>query len=147
MKPTMVILERISKNSMEHQDEVFTRLYRYLLRPDIYYIAYQNLYSNKGAGTKGVDDDTADGFSEKKISTIIDSLASKSYTPKLVRRTYISKKSSSKLRPLGLPTFTDKLIQEVLRLILYSIIFKKHLVHYLLIVDFKTLFPSPRITS
>ena len=117
----MAILERISKNSMEHQDEVFTRLYRYLLRPDIYYIAYQNLYSNKGAGTKGVDDDTADGFSEKKISTIIDSLANESYTPKPVRRTYISKKSSSKLRPLGLPTFTDKLIQEVLRLILEAI--------------------------
>lgn len=121
MKPTMAILERISKNSMEHQDEVFTRLYRYLLRPDIYYIAYQNVYSNKGAGTKGVDDDTADGFSEKKISTIIDSLANESYTPKPVRRTYISKKSSSKLRPLGLPTFTDKLIHEVLRLILEAI--------------------------
>ncbi|HEL0553923.1 TPA: hypothetical protein TUU02_001919, partial [Streptococcus equi subsp. zooepidemicus] len=59
MKPTMAILERISKNSMEQKDEVFTRLYRYLLRPDIYYIAYQNLYSNKGAGTKGIDDDTA----------------------------------------------------------------------------------------
>lgn len=121
MKPTMAILERISKNSMEHQDEVFTRLYRYLLRPDIYYIAYQNLYSNKGAGTKGINDDTADGFSEKKISIIINSLASESYTPKPVRRTYISKKSSSKLRPLGLPTFTDKLIQEVLRLILEAI--------------------------
>ncbi|MCD3402478.1 reverse transcriptase domain-containing protein [Streptococcus equi] len=121
MKPTMAILERISKNSMEQKDEVFTRLYRYLLRPDIYYIAYQNLYSNKGAGTKGIDDDTADGFSEKKISTIINSLASESYTPKPVRRTYISKKSSSKLRPLGLPTFTDKLIQEVLRLILEAI--------------------------
>ncbi|HEL1198669.1 TPA: group II intron reverse transcriptase/maturase, partial [Streptococcus equi subsp. zooepidemicus] len=94
MKPTMAILERISKNSMEQKDEVFTRLYRYLLRPDIYYIAYQNLYSNKGAGTKGIDDDTADGFSEKKISTIINSLASESYTPKPVRRTYISKKSS-----------------------------------------------------
>ena len=46
MKPTMAILERISKNSQENIDEVFTRLYRYLLRPDIYYVAYQNLYSN-----------------------------------------------------------------------------------------------------
>ncbi|MDM5145219.1 Group II intron-encoded protein LtrA [Lactococcus lactis] len=35
MKPTMAILERISKNSQENIDEVFTRLYRYLLRPDI----------------------------------------------------------------------------------------------------------------
>lgn len=39
MKPTMAILERISKNSQENIDEVFTRLYRYLLRPDIYYVA------------------------------------------------------------------------------------------------------------
>ena len=67
MKPTMAILERISKNSQENIDEVFTRLYRYLLRPDIYYVAYQNLYSNKGASTKGILDDTADGFSEEKI--------------------------------------------------------------------------------
>jgi len=50
MKPTMAILERISKNSQKNKDEVFTRLYRYLLRPDIYYVAYQNLYANKGAG-------------------------------------------------------------------------------------------------
>lgn len=62
----MAILERISKNSQKNKDEVFTRLYRYLLRPDIYYVAYQNLYANKGASTKGVSDDTADGFSEEK---------------------------------------------------------------------------------
>ena len=70
MKPTMAILERISKNSQENIDEVFTRLYRYLLRPDIYYVAYQNLYSNKGASTKGILDDTADGFSEEKIKVV-----------------------------------------------------------------------------
>lgn len=48
MKPTMEILERIKKNSEENKDEVFTRIYRYLLRPDIYFVAYQNLYSNNG---------------------------------------------------------------------------------------------------
>ncbi|NEX51085.1 group II intron reverse transcriptase/maturase, partial [Lactococcus lactis] len=74
MKPTMAILERISKNSQKNIDEVFTRLYRYLLRPDIYYVAYQNLYANKGASTKGILDDTADGFSEEKIKKIIQSL-------------------------------------------------------------------------
>ena len=79
MKPTMAILERISKNSQENIDEVFTRLYRYLLRPDIYYVAYQNLYSNKGASTKGILDDTADGFSEEKIKKIIQSLKDGTY--------------------------------------------------------------------
>ena len=63
MKSTMEILTKLQENSQKNQDEVFTRLYRYLLRPDIYFIAYQHLYSNKGAGTKGVNDDTADGFS------------------------------------------------------------------------------------
>ena len=64
MKPTIEILENISRNSSKNKDEIFTRLYRYLLRPDLYYAAYQNLYSNKGAATKGIDNDTADGFSQ-----------------------------------------------------------------------------------
>ena len=64
MKPTIEILTKLQENSRKHHDEIFTRLFRYMLRPDIYYIAYQRLYSNDGAGTKGVDDDTADGFSE-----------------------------------------------------------------------------------
>ena len=62
MQPTTEILERISKDSLTHKEEVFTRLYRYLLRPDIYYQAYQRLYTNKGASTKGINQDTADGF-------------------------------------------------------------------------------------
>lgn len=66
MQPTMEILERIKEDSKAHQDEVFTRLFRYMLRPDIYFVAYKNLYANRGAATKGVNDDTADGFSEKK---------------------------------------------------------------------------------
>lgn len=52
MKPTMEILARISQNSSKNKEEVFTRLYRYLLRPDIYYEAYRNLYANSGAATK-----------------------------------------------------------------------------------------------
>jgi group II intron reverse transcriptase/maturase len=69
-----------------------------------------------------VDDDTADGFSEEKISKIIQSLADETYAPKPVRREYIPKKrNSKKLRPLGLPTFTDKLVQEVLRMIFEAV--------------------------
>ena len=120
MKPTMEILTKLQENSKRNHDEVFTRLYRYLLRPDIYYVAYQHLYSNKGAGTKGVTDDTADGFSEIYIENIIDALKNEMYQPKPVRRTYI-KKSNGKMRPLGLPVFTDKLIQEAIRMILEAI--------------------------
>ncbi|HCQ6189426.1 group II intron reverse transcriptase/maturase [Clostridioides difficile] len=120
MKPTMEILTKLQENSKKNHDEVFTRLYRYLLRPDIYYVAYQHLYSNKGAGTKGVTDDTADGFSEIYIENIIEALKNEMYQPKPVRRTYIEK-SNGKMRPLGLPVFTDKLIQEAIRMILEAI--------------------------
>ena len=71
MKPTSEILERIEKCSSEHKDGVFTRLYRYLLREDIYYAAYQKLYANKGATTQGIDDDTADGFSDFYVNADI----------------------------------------------------------------------------
>lgn len=122
MQPTIEILDRIRKNSRDNKEEIFTRLYRYLLRPDLYYLAYKNLYANKGAGTKGVNDDTADGFSKEKVDRIIQSLADGTYAPNPVRREYIQKKqNSTKKRPLGIPTFTDKLVQEVLRMILESV--------------------------
>ena len=120
MKPTMEILENLSRNSSKNKDEVFTRLYRYMLRPDLYYLAYKNLYANQGASTKGVDNDTADGFSEQKVKGIIQNLTDGTYMPKPARRTYI-KKFNGKMRPLGIPTFTDKLVQEVLRMILQAV--------------------------
>ena len=120
MQPTTEILARLNQNSKKHPEEVFTKLYRYLLRPDLYFIAYKHLYANNGAATNGVNDDTADGFSEAKIERIIKALASGTYTPNPVRRTYI-RKSNGRLRPLGIPTFTDKLVQEVLRMVLEAI--------------------------
>lgn len=120
MQPTMEILARITKNSTRNREETFTRLYRYLLRPDIYYEAYRNLYANGGAGTKGVDNDTADGFSEVKIAGIIKSLEDESYQPKPVRRVY-KRKANGKKRPLGIPSFTDMLVQEALRMILQAV--------------------------
>jgi len=122
MQPTMEILARIRKNSNANKEEIFTRLYRYLLRSDIYFEAYKNLYANRGAATKGIDNDTADGFSEAKIAKIIQSLADETYQPSPVRRTYIEKKNGNgKKRPLGIPTFTDKLVQEAVRMLLESV--------------------------
>lgn len=120
MKPTIEILENVKRNSEKNKEEVFTKLYRYMLRPDLYYVAYQNLYANNGASTKGINDDTADGFSEEKITKIIKSLADETYKPSPARRTYVAKQNG-KMRPLGIPTFTDKLVQEVLRMILESV--------------------------
>lgn len=120
MKPTSEILERISRSSTNHNDGVFTRLYRYLLREDIYMNAYKNLYANNGAATKGIDDDTADGFSLEYIQKIISDIKDQTYKPKPVRRMYIPKKNG-KMRPLGIPSFRDKLVQEAIRQILEAI--------------------------
>lgn len=127
-KPTTDILKRIYQNASEHRDGVYTRLYRYLLREDIYYTAYQKLYSNNGAATKGVDNDTADRFGKKYVDKLIFELSNGMYKPNPVRREYI-KKPNGKMRPLGIPSFRDKLVQEVIRQFLEAIYepnFSKH---------------------
>ena len=128
MKPTSEILERMYRNPEEHLDGIYTRLYRYLLREDIYMTAYKNLYANKGAGTEGVDDDTADGFGKGYVNRIIDGLKNLTYEPKAVKRVYIPKRNG-KMRPSGIPSFRDKLVQDALRQILgavYEPVFSAH---------------------
>lgn len=120
MKPTSEILKRMYQNSGEHPNGIYTRLYRYLLREDMYMTAYKNLYANNGAGTKGIDNDTADGFGVEYVQQIIAELKAQNYNPKPVRRTY-RKKSNGKMRPLGIPSFKDKLVQDVIRQILEAI--------------------------
>lgn len=120
MKPTSEILERIQQNSTQHKDGVQTRLYRYLLREDMYYAAYQKLYANRGASTRGIDNDTADGFSNRYVEALISELKDGTYRAKPVRREYIPK-ANGKKRPLGIPSFRDKLLQEVVRMILEAI--------------------------
>jgi group II intron reverse transcriptase/maturase len=120
LKPTSEILVRIEKSSTNHPDGVFTRLYRYLLREDIYFAAYQKLYANKGATTKGISNDTADGFSNRYVQNLIQSLKDGTYKASPTRREYIPKQNG-KLRPLGIPSFQDKLLQEAVRMILEAI--------------------------
>src|SRR5437588_4337008 len=92
-------------------------MYRQLYNPSLYLIAYGRLYANKGAMTQGSTSETVDGMSMAKIEKLIDEIRHERYRWTPVRRTYIAKKSG-KLRPLGLPTWSDKLLQEVIRLIL-----------------------------
>lgn len=93
------------------------RAYRLLFNPDLYHLAYANLYPNKGAMTEGVTGETVDGMSQGKIERLIAELRDETYRPAPVRRTYIPK-ANGKMRPLGIPTWRDKLVQEVIRLIL-----------------------------
>ncbi len=92
-------------------------LYRQMFNNSLYLLAYGNIYSNKGAMTPGACDETADGMSEAKIDEIIDRLRHERYRFAPVRRVYIPKKNG-KLRPLGLPSWSDKLVGEVVRLLL-----------------------------
>jgi group II intron reverse transcriptase/maturase len=94
------------------------RLYRQLFNPALYLKAYGKIYRNAGATTPGVTPETVDGMALTKIHAIITALRQERYRWKPVRRTYIAKKDSAKKRPLGLPTWSDKLLQEVIRLIL-----------------------------
>ena len=92
-------------------------LYRQLFNPQLYLLAYGRIYSNKGAMTPGPDAETADGMSMGKIERIIDALRHERYRFKPVKRLYIPKKDG-KQRPLGLPSWSDKLVGEVVRLLL-----------------------------
>ncbi len=84
----------------------------------LFVIAYGKLYANKGALTPGVDaNDTIDGMSLKMIERTIRKLREEKYRWKPTRRTYIPKKDGKK-RPLGIPGWEDKLVQEVLRMVL-----------------------------
>jgi len=93
-------------------------LYRQLYNPNLYLLAYGRIYRNAGAMTPGATEETADGMSLVKIGTIIDALRHETYRWTPVRRIHIEKKNSKKKRPLGIPTWSDKLLQEVMRLLL-----------------------------
>jgi Reverse transcriptase (RNA-dependent DNA polymerase) len=92
-------------------------LYRQLFNPAFYLQAYGKIYRNEGALTPGTTPETVDGMSLTKIQDIIDALRFERYRWSPVRRTYIPKKTGT-LRPLGMPTWSDKLLQEVLRMLL-----------------------------
>ena len=98
----------------------FTQLYRQMFNKDLYLLAYGNIYSNKGAMTPGASAETADGMSEGKIDQIIGLMRQERYRFSPARRVYIPKKNG-KLRPLGLPSWSDKLVGEVVRLLLEAI--------------------------
>jgi retron-type reverse transcriptase len=92
-------------------------VYRQLFNPDLYLRAYGRLYRNAGAMTRGVTAETVDGMSKAKITSIIDLIRHERYRWTPVRREYIPK-ANGKMRPLGIPVWSDKLLQEVMRSIL-----------------------------
>jgi len=93
------------------------RLYRQLFNSELFLLAYGNIYSNEGTMTPGVDGETADGMSMQKIHGIIEDLRAERHRWSPVKRVYIPKRNGRK-RPLGMPTWPDKLVAEVVRMLL-----------------------------
>jgi len=115
--------ERVLNSLSEHSKDAsykFERLYRILFNEEMFYVAYQRIYAKEGNMTKGSDGQTIDNMSLKRIKKLIDTLKDETYQPQPSKRVYIPKKNGKK-RPLGVPTFNDKLIQEVVRMVLEAI--------------------------
>lgn len=115
--------ENVLNSLTEHcknSDYKYERLYRILFNEEMFYKAYQKIYPSKGSMTEGSDGNSIDGMSIDRIEQIIRSLKDETYQPIPSRRVYIPKKNG-KRRPLGIPAANDKLIQEVVRMILEAI--------------------------
>jgi group II intron reverse transcriptase/maturase len=118
MRPATTILGIIQERGKKGLP--LERAYRLLFHRDLYLMAYGKIYRNNGATTRGSTSETVDEMSLQKIDTIIEVLRSERYRWTPTRRVYIEKKNSTKKRPLSMPTWSDKLLQEVIRLILES---------------------------
>ncbi len=119
MRSPKIILENLQKHS-KVDNYKYERLYRNLYNPEFYLQAYQNIYANKGAMTSGIDGMTLAGFGDEVVNKLIAQIKNHSYQPNPVKRVYIPKKNGKK-RPLGISSSADKLVQEIIRMILESI--------------------------
>lgn len=117
------VLNSLSEHSRDSKYR-FERLYRVLFNEGMYYVANQKIYAKEGHMTAGTDGQTIDNMSLLRIEKLIASLKDETYQPQPSRRVYIPKKNG-KLRPLGVPAFEDKLLQEVVRMILEAIFEKQ----------------------
>src|SRR5947209_1142074 len=115
MQDTQVYLELIRERGKKGLP--LERVYRQMFNRNLYLTAYGKIYRNAGAMTPGITKETVDGMSEEKIDTIIEAMRHERYRVNPVQRTSIPKKNG-KQRPLSMLTWSDKLVQEVLRSIL-----------------------------
>lgn len=115
MRDTNTIIELISERGKKGLP--LERLYRLLFNRNLYLQAYGKIYRNAGIMTHGVTDETPDGMSLEKIDAIIEAVRHERYEWLPARRVSIPKKNGKK-RPLGMPVWSDKLLQEVIRMLL-----------------------------
>lgn len=119
MRSPETVLNNLSKHSSDLGYK-YERLYRLLFNEEMFFLAYQRIYAKQGNMTPGTDGRTVDQMSIQRIERLIDALRTEEYQPHPAKRVYIPKKNGKK-RPLGIPSFDDKLVQEVTRMILEAI--------------------------
>lgn len=116
-----------SKSSKNYK---FKNLYQYIISEENIKLAYRNIKNNKGSRTSGVDNVNVYNINKESLEKIIKRVQNKlsNYKPQPVKRIYIPKNNGTK-RPLGIPTFEDRLIQQCIKQILEPICeakFHKH---------------------
>jgi group II intron reverse transcriptase/maturase len=102
-----------------------SKLYRLLYKVDLYIVAYERVKSAPGNMTPGSDGKTIDGFSLQMIQQIIQEMRTEQFQFKPIRTVYVPK-SNGKMRKLGIPSLRDKVVQEVIRMILECIYDSPH---------------------
>src|SRR5699024_8874332 len=119
MRSPQVVLDNLALKS-NRKGYKYRRLYRNLYNEEFYLLAYSNIYAREGNMTEGIDGKTIDGISTNRIQKLIDKIRDRSYQPAPSRRVCISKKNGKKC-VTGIPAFEDKLVQEIVRMILESV--------------------------
>ncbi|WP_025692730.1 reverse transcriptase/maturase family protein [Paenibacillus zanthoxyli] len=119
MRNPKVVLDNLASKAKE-KGYKYQRLYRNLYNVEFYLEAYAKMYAKEGNMTEGADGKTVDDMSLERITNLIAKLEDQSYQPQPARRVYIPKRNGGN-RPLGIPSFEDKLVQEVIRRILEGI--------------------------
>ncbi|MBV8337609.1 MAG: hypothetical protein JO358_19665 [Alphaproteobacteria bacterium] len=129
MLPESIRRRLDSIRNLSRQGKRINGLFRLMLSPFLWEQAYAEIAPNRGALTKGVTDNTLDGFSLERVQSLISRISAGTYRFTPVRRVYIPKPDGKKLRPLGVPTSDDKLVQGVAKLLLeaiYEPVFSHH---------------------
>lgn len=95
-------------------------LYRLMFNEDLYILAYERIKSKPGNMTPGTDGETLDGFSLEDIQDITQAMRTEQFQFKPVRQQFIPK-ANGKMRKLGIPCVKDKIVQQVISMILEAI--------------------------
>ncbi len=116
---TLQRLERLRQLNTD-RNWINANLYRLMYKEDVYILAYERIKSAPGNMTPGTDGKTIDGISMRMIQNIIQEMRTEQFQFKPVRTVYLPKPNGKKRR-LGIPSTRDKIVQEVIHIILECI--------------------------